>query len=43
MLPNSGITTTLVANTLGISSHSVSQLCTHSNINYYSKYKPISF
>lgn len=43
MLPNSGITTTLVANTLGISSHSVSQLCTHNNINYYSKYKPISF
>lgn len=43
MLPNSGITTTLVANTLGISNHSVSQLCTHSNINYYSKYKPISF
>ena len=43
MLPNSGITTTLVANELGVSTHSVSQLCTSSNINIFSKYKPVKW
>lgn len=43
MLPNSGITTTLVGNTLGVSTHSVSQLCTSDKINIFSKYKPVKW
>ncbi len=41
-LPNDKISTTLVANTLGSSSRDVGTLCTHPNINKWSKNKPIS-
>ena len=41
MLPSTEITTTLVGNTLGISSRDVGILCTSDNINYFSKYKPV--
>ena len=41
-LPTTGITTTLVANTLGTSSRDVGTLCTSDNINIFSKYKPMS-
>lgn len=41
-LPNDKITTTLVGNTLGSSSRDVGTLCTHPNINKWSKNKPIS-
>ena len=40
-LPNTGITTTLVGQTLGTSSRDVGTLCTHPNINPLSKWKPI--
>lgn len=42
-LPSSGISTSLVANTLQTSSHDVGTLCTHSNINKWSKHKPINY
>lgn len=41
-LPTTGITTTLVADTLGTSSRDVGTLCTSDNINMFSKYKPMS-
>ena len=41
-LPTTGITTTLVGTTLGVSSRDVGTLCTHPNINMWSKYKPVS-
>lgn len=41
-LPNSNISTSLVANTLQTSSHDVGTLCTHSSINMWSKWKPIN-
>lgn len=43
MLPVTNISTTLVANTLGISSHNVGQLCTSDRINMWSKYKPVRY
>ncbi len=42
-LPINGITTTKVANALGSASRNVGALCTNSNINIWSKYKPIRF
>lgn len=36
-LPNSNITTTMVANELGTSSRDVGYLCTHEGINKWSK------
>lgn len=39
-LPNSNISTSLVANTLQTSSHDVGTLCTHSSINEDSLFKP---
>ena len=41
-LPSTNITTTMVGNQLGISSRDVGALCTSSQVNYYSKYKPVS-
>lgn len=41
-LPNTGITTNLVKVEIGSSSNNVGQLCTHSNINPWSTYKPIN-
>lgn len=40
-LPNTGITTTLVGQTLGTSSRDVGTLCTHQNINKWSRWKPV--
>ena len=40
-LPNTGITTYLVGNTLGTTSRNVSALCKHTNINKWAKGKPI--
>ena len=42
-LPNSNISTSLVANTLKTSTHDVGSLCTHDNINKWSKHKPIRY
>src|SRR5690554_3428531 len=41
-LPTTGITTSLVGTTLGISSRDVGTLCTHTNVNRWSKWKPIN-
>ena len=40
-LPTTNITTTLVANTLGVSTRNVGELCAHSKINMWSKRKPV--
>ena len=40
-LPNSNISTTLVGTTLGSGSRDVGTLCTHPNINKWSRWKPI--
>ena len=40
-LPDSNISTTLVGNTLGSGSRDVGTLCTHPNVNKWSKWKPI--
>lgn len=40
-LATTGITTSMVGSTLGTTSRNVSTLCTHSNINKWSKYKPV--
>lgn len=40
-LPNTNISTTLVGQTLGTSSRDVGTLCTHPNINKWSKWKPV--
>ena len=40
-LPNSNISTTLVGNTIGSGSRDVGTLCTHQNINKWSRWKPI--
>lgn len=40
-LPNSNISTTLVGQTLGTSSRDVGTLCTHPNINKWSRWKPV--
>lgn len=42
-LPNTGITTYLVGNTLGTTSRNVSALCKHTNINKWAKGKPIPY
>lgn len=42
-LATSNISTTLVANTLGTSTRDVGSLCTNSNINKWSKYKPTRY
>lgn len=41
MLGTSNITTTLVGNEIGITSHNIRELCTSSNINKWSKKKPV--
>ncbi|WP_430811262.1 MULTISPECIES: hypothetical protein [unclassified Carboxylicivirga] len=43
VLPEVGITTTMVRNALGASSNKVTDLCSSSNINRYSKRKPIRY
>lgn len=40
-LSGTGITTSLVASTLGISTHSVGSLCSSAEVNIWSKWKPI--
>ena len=42
-LGTTNISTTLVGTTLGTSVRAVAQLCTHVNVNRWSKYKPIEF
>ena len=42
-LPNTGITTNLVKNIIGSSTNNVGQLCTHSNVNKWSKWKPVAY
>lgn len=42
MLPSSNISTTLVANELQVSTRNIGQLCTNSNINMWSKGKPVN-
>lgn len=41
-LPTTGISTSLVGDTLGTSSRDVGTLCTHPNVNRWSKYKPVN-
>lgn len=41
-LPTTGISTSLVGTTLGISSRNVGTLCTHTKVNRWSKWKPIN-
>lgn len=41
-LQNTGITSTIVANAIGASSRKWSVLCTHTQINKWSKWKPVS-
>ena len=41
-LGTTGISTSLVANTIGVGSNHIGTLCTSSKINKWSKYKPIS-
>lgn len=43
MIPSSGITTTIVANELGVGTRNVSELCTSNNINMWAKYKPVRY
>lgn len=43
ILRTTNITTTLVGNAIGSSSSKVGELCTHANINKFSRYKPIEF
>lgn len=42
-LQNTGITSSIVANKIGAASRKWSVLCTHSKINKWSKWKPVSF
>ena len=41
-LPNTNISTTLVADTIGSGSNDVGTLCTHPNVNKWSKWKPVT-
>jgi len=41
-LPNTGITTSMVASAIGAATNDVGSLCKHSNVNKWSKWKPIS-
>lgn len=42
-LPNTGITTSMVANAIGAASNDVGTLCSHSNVNKWAKHKPIEY
>lgn len=42
-LGTTGITTTLVANTIGVGSNDTGTLCSSSNINKWSKFKPVKY
>lgn len=42
-LPNTGISTSLVRSTIGAATNDVGSLCTHPNINKWSKWKPVLF
>ena len=42
-LPNTGITTSMVASAIGAATNDVGQLCTHPNINKWSKWKPVKY
>ena len=42
-LPNTGITSSIVASTIGAASRKWSVLCKHPKINKWSKWKPVSF
>lgn len=42
-LGTTNISTTVVANTLGINTHNVRELCTSDNINKWAKYKPVCY
>lgn len=42
-LGTTGISTTLVANTIGVGSNDVGTLCTSNKINAWSKWKPVSY
>lgn len=41
VLPNTGISTSLVRSTIGAATNDVGSLCTHPNINKWSKWKPV--
>lgn len=41
-LPNTGITTSMVASAIGASTNDVGTLCSHPNVNKWSRWKPIS-
>jgi len=43
MLPITGITTSLVSSTIGLSSNDVGTLCKSSKVNKWSKYKPVNY
>src|SRR5690554_7998 len=40
-LPTTNITTTIVRNELGVDTNNVGELCVHSNVNMWSKRKPV--
>ena len=40
-LPNTGITTSMVASAIGAATNDVGSLCKHSNVNKWSKWKPV--
>lgn len=40
-IPTTNITTSMVAQALGVGSHSVRELCTSNQINLFAKYKPV--
>lgn len=42
-LPNTGITTSMVASAIGAATNDVGQLCIHPNINKWSKWKPVKY
>lgn len=43
MIGSSNISTTVVGNELGVSTHNIRELCTSNNINMWSKCKPLSW
>lgn len=43
MIPNTGVSTTVVGQELGVATRNVRELCTSSNINKWSKHKPVKF
>jgi hypothetical protein len=42
-LPSTGITTSMVASAIGAATNDVGRLCTHPNVNKWSKWKPVRF